>query len=94
MSALAFNADHSRLLVGNARGHILEYDMKDGKLLRTLNDVHPPEAAVLHLKVYFNVAIKNLLKSRKKKIFLILQYSLQTSQRWPYSATVVVLFLN
>lgn len=48
---MAFNCDHSRLLVGNACGHILEYDMKDGKLVRTLNDVHPPEAAILHLKV-------------------------------------------
>ena len=51
VSALAFNSDHSRLLVGNARGSVLEYDMKDGKLLRTLNDVHPPEAAILQLKV-------------------------------------------
>ena len=51
VSALAFNCDHSRLLVGNAKGNILEYDMKDGKLLRTLNDVHPPEAAILQLKV-------------------------------------------
>ena len=50
---MAFNSDHSRLLVGNACGHILEYDMKDGKLVRTLNDVHPPEAAILHLKVYY-----------------------------------------
>ena len=51
ISAMAFNCDHTRLLVGNACGHILEYDMKDGKLVRTLNDVHPPEAAILHLKV-------------------------------------------
>lgn len=51
VSALAFNCDHARLLVGNARGNILEYDMKDGNLLRTLNDVHPPEAAILQLKV-------------------------------------------
>ena len=54
ISALAFNSDHSRLLVGTARGHILEYDMKDGKLIRTLNDVHPPEAAILHLSVSKN----------------------------------------
>ncbi len=51
ISALALNCDHSRLLVGNSRGNILEYDMKDGKLLRTLNDVHPPDAGILHLKV-------------------------------------------
>lgn len=51
ISAMAFNSEHSRLLVGNACGHILEYDMKDGKLVRTLNDVHPPEAAILHLQV-------------------------------------------
>lgn len=50
ISAMAFNSEHSRLLVGNACGHILEYDMKDGKLVRTLNDVHPPEAAILHLQ--------------------------------------------
>lgn len=51
ISAMAFNSEHSRLLVGNACGHVLEYDMKDGKLIRTLNDVHPPEAAILHLEV-------------------------------------------
>ena len=40
--------------------------MKDGKLVRTLNDVHPPEAAVLHLKVYFNIPIFIDQKSIKK----------------------------
>ena len=51
ISALALSGDNARLLVGNGRGNILEYDMKDGKLVRTLNDVHPPDAAILHLKV-------------------------------------------
>lgn len=60
ISALAFNGDHSRLLVGNARGNVLEYDMKDGKLLRTLNDVHPPEAAILQLKVMIWIQITNV----------------------------------
>ena len=51
MSALAFNNDHSSLLVGTASGRVLEYDMKDAKLQRYLNDPHMPQAAVLHLRV-------------------------------------------
>ena len=45
VSCLAF--DHSvdegptRLLVGFAKGHLLEYDLTNGKLLRKLEDAHP-----------------------------------------------------
>lgn len=51
VSALCFNYDATRLLVGYARGHILMYDVKNGKLLRTMTDVHAPGTAVLHVKV-------------------------------------------
>ena len=40
----------SRLLVGFAKGQLLEFDILAGKLLRTLDDVHPPGAAVLHVR--------------------------------------------
>lgn len=50
VSALCFNYDVTRLLVGYARGHILMYDIKNGKLLRTMTDVHAPGTAVLHVK--------------------------------------------
>lgn len=50
VSALCFNYDATRLLVGYARGHILMYDVKNGKLLRTMTDVHAPGTAVLHVK--------------------------------------------
>nr|CAD7425885.1 unnamed protein product [Timema monikensis] len=51
VSSLSFNHDCSRLLVGFAKGHILMFDITNGKLLRTLTDVHPPGTAVLHVKV-------------------------------------------
>lgn len=51
VSSLGFNHDCSRILVGFAKGHILMYDLSNGKLLRTLTDVHPPGTAVLHVKV-------------------------------------------
>ncbi|XP_052128558.1 vacuolar protein sorting-associated protein 8 homolog [Frankliniella occidentalis] len=50
VSALCFNYEVTRLLVGYARGHILMYDVKTGKLLRTMTDVHAPGTAVLHVK--------------------------------------------
>nr|CAD7256761.1 unnamed protein product [Timema shepardi] len=50
VSSLSFNHDCSRLLVGFAKGHILMFDITNGKLLRTLTDVHPPGTAVLHVK--------------------------------------------
>lgn len=51
VSALGFNHDGSRLLAGFARGYILMIDSSNGKVLRTLTDVHPPGTAVLHVKV-------------------------------------------
>lgn len=51
VSALCFNHDSSRLLVGYARGLILMIESSNGKVLRTLTDVHPPDTAVLHVKV-------------------------------------------
>ncbi|XP_051156587.1 vacuolar protein sorting-associated protein 8 homolog [Leptopilina boulardi] len=50
VSALGFNHDGSRLLAGFARGYILMIDSSNGKVLRTLTDVHPPGTAVLHVK--------------------------------------------
>ncbi|XP_024940795.1 vacuolar protein sorting-associated protein 8 homolog isoform X2 [Cephus cinctus] len=50
VSALGFNHDGSRLLAGFARGHILMIDSVNGKVLRTLTEVHPPGTAVLHVK--------------------------------------------
>lgn len=51
VSALCFNHDGSRVLAGFARGHILMIDSSNGKVLRTLSDVHPLDTAVLHVKV-------------------------------------------
>ncbi|XP_066595487.1 vacuolar protein sorting-associated protein 8 homolog isoform X2 [Prorops nasuta] len=50
VSALCFNHDDSRILAGFARGYILMIDSTNGKILRTLTDVHPPDTAVLHVK--------------------------------------------
>ncbi|XP_034937425.1 vacuolar protein sorting-associated protein 8 homolog [Chelonus insularis] len=50
VSALGFNYDGTRLLAGFARGHILMIDSSNGKVLRTLTEVHPPGTAVLHVK--------------------------------------------
>mgnify|MGYP002716729789 CR=1 FL=1 len=51
VSCLCFNNDSTRLLAGFARGQILMYDLTNGKLIRTLMDVHPPGTAVLSVKV-------------------------------------------
>lgn len=51
VSALCFNGDCSRLLAGFACGVILMFDANDGKLLRTMTNVHTPSTAVLHVKV-------------------------------------------
>lgn len=51
VSALDFNHNCSRLLIGYARGLILMCDVADGKVLRTMNQVHTPATAVLHVKV-------------------------------------------
>ncbi|KAL0270958.1 UNVERIFIED_CONTAM: hypothetical protein PYX00_008218 [Menopon gallinae] len=50
VSSLCFNFDSTRLLVGFARGHILMFDLTNGKLIRTLTDVHTPATAVLSVK--------------------------------------------
>lgn len=55
VSALGFNHDCSRLLAGYARGAILMFDVADGRVLRTMNEVHTPCTAVLHLKVRFSI---------------------------------------
>lgn len=52
VSALDFNHNCSRLLIGYARGLILMCDVADGKVLRTMNQVHTPATAVLHVKVW------------------------------------------
>ncbi|KAG1714892.1 Vacuolar protein sorting-associated protein 8 [Nymphon striatum] len=51
VSALSFNADCSRLLVGHAKGLISKWDLQTGKLLQNIVDVHPIGTAVLH--IYF-----------------------------------------
>ncbi|XP_021918193.1 LOW QUALITY PROTEIN: vacuolar protein sorting-associated protein 8 homolog [Zootermopsis nevadensis] len=50
VASLSFNHDCTRLLAGFARGHILMFDIVNGRLLRTMSDVHPPGTAVLHVK--------------------------------------------
>lgn len=50
VASLSFNHDCSRLLAGFARGHILMFDIINGKLLRTMTDAHPPGTAVLHIR--------------------------------------------
>jgi hypothetical protein len=54
VASLSFNHDCTRLLAGFARGHILMFDIVNGKLLRTMSDVHPPGTAVLHVKASFS----------------------------------------
>uniref|UniRef100_A0A3Q3FGA4 VPS8 subunit of CORVET complex n=1 Tax=Labrus bergylta TaxID=56723 RepID=A0A3Q3FGA4_9LABR len=50
VSALSINHDCSRLLCGFAKGQIMMWDLANGKLLRTINDAHPPGTAILHVK--------------------------------------------
>ncbi|XP_064465584.1 vacuolar protein sorting-associated protein 8 homolog [Ornithodoros turicata] len=50
VSALGFNNDCTRLLSGYAKGQLTMWDLTNGKLLRTIMDVHPPQTAVLHAK--------------------------------------------
>ncbi|CAF3090658.1 unnamed protein product [Rotaria socialis] len=51
VSALNFNSDGTRLLVGYARGRIQMYDCSNGKLLRNIsNDIHGPDTAILNIK--------------------------------------------
>lgn len=39
MTSLCFDAERSTLVVATARGRLFEYDMKDGRLKRTVDDV-------------------------------------------------------
>jgi WD40 repeat protein len=51
VSALNFNSDGKRLLVGYACGRIQMYDCTNGKLLRNIsNDIHAPATAILNIK--------------------------------------------
>ncbi|XP_017773798.1 PREDICTED: vacuolar protein sorting-associated protein 8 homolog isoform X2 [Nicrophorus vespilloides] len=50
ISALAFNLDSTRLLVGFERGYILMLDTSTGDVLRRLPDAHAPQTAVLQLR--------------------------------------------
>lgn len=50
VSAIDFNIDSSRLLVGFAKGQLLEYDMNSGKLIMVLNEAHPVSSPVIHVK--------------------------------------------
>lgn len=36
--------------MGFSKGQLLEFDIVAGKLLRTLDEVHPPGSAVLHVR--------------------------------------------
>lgn len=55
VSALDFNPDCSRLLVGYINGTIIMFDSSSttSKTLRIMNDAHTPDTAVLHIKVSF-----------------------------------------
>ncbi|XP_050434277.1 vacuolar protein sorting-associated protein 8 homolog isoform X2 [Adelges cooleyi] len=52
VSALDFNHDCSRLLAGYVQGTVIMFDSSSTtcKILRTMNNVHTPDTAVLHLK--------------------------------------------
>ena len=54
VSCLAFDNNieegPSRLLVGYAKGHLLEYDLTNGKLLRKLDDAHPLGSAIIRAR--------------------------------------------
>ncbi|CAG9761725.1 unnamed protein product [Ceutorhynchus assimilis] len=53
ISALAFNLESTRLLVGYERGYITMLDAKNGNLIRKMPDAHAPQTAVLHLRFTF-----------------------------------------
>ncbi|KAF5279066.1 hypothetical protein FQA39_LY05744 [Lamprigera yunnana] len=50
ISALTFNLDSTRLLVGYERGYISMIDTGSGDITRRLPDAHAPQSAVLHLR--------------------------------------------
>ncbi|KAJ8948855.1 hypothetical protein NQ318_013508 [Aromia moschata] len=53
VSALAFNLDSTRLLIGFERGFISMVDATNGDVIRKLPDAHAPQTAVLHLRFTF-----------------------------------------
>lgn len=54
VSALSFNNTSTRILVGTVKGYIFMYDITSnangGKQIRFINDAHPIDNAILHLK--------------------------------------------
>ncbi|KAJ8967744.1 hypothetical protein NQ317_010805 [Molorchus minor] len=52
-SALAFNLESTRLLIGYERGFISMVDATSGDIIRKLPDAHAPQTAVLHLRFTF-----------------------------------------
>ncbi|KAL1516971.1 hypothetical protein ABEB36_000796 [Hypothenemus hampei] len=53
VSALTFNLESTRLLVGYERGYVTMLDTKNGNILRKMPDAHAPQTAVLHLRFTF-----------------------------------------
>ncbi|CAH0546236.1 unnamed protein product [Brassicogethes aeneus] len=53
ISALAFNLESTRLLVGYERGFVSMVDATSGDIIRKLPDAHAPQTAVLHLRFTF-----------------------------------------
>ncbi|OQR79338.1 vacuolar protein sorting-associated protein 8-like [Tropilaelaps mercedesae] len=49
VSAVSFNGDATRIIVGHSKGHMTMWDTSNGKLLRNLADVHTPNHGVLLL---------------------------------------------
>lgn len=73
VSALCFNYDGSRILAGFARGHILMLDSSNGKVLRTLIDVHPLDTAVLHVKVRITYITQYLIYNYHNANYLLIK---------------------
>ncbi|VEN47939.1 unnamed protein product, partial [Callosobruchus maculatus] len=53
VSALAFNLESTRVLVGYERGYISMLDAANGDVIRRLPDAHAPQTAVLYLRFTF-----------------------------------------
>nr|CAI5833791.1 unnamed protein product [Callosobruchus analis] len=53
VSALAFNLESTRVLVGYERGYISMLDAANGDVIRRLADAHAPQTAVLYLRFTF-----------------------------------------
>ncbi len=57
VSSLAISADCQRLLVGFAKGQLLEFDLQSGKQVLELPEAHPQGSAVLHIKLTDNPSV-------------------------------------